>query len=411
MMNTSSLSVFPIIVFLILLIPIKPLLSQNFKPGYIISKEGKRLEGFILYKDHRFNRQNCKFRESVTGKIKDYAPDALHGYGVNGIASFRSVERAVKIGKDWIFAEYLLEAKTSLLFYGSTFFIEQGNKIERLISGTETVNVDGRTLEKDADMYKRQLLELLSDCRDISGLVVQTKYNDKSLTKLLKAYYNCSGGSYTDLSGQHAGLQLSPGFAIRMARITTTFERVIGSTYYFEQNEVSWDQFLSPSFFIRISYPKIDASLALRLGIAYSGFSYSNSDVNDRAGIDLTYEMETKTSLVEIPANLVYSFSRLGGNGFSPYIFLGGSMNIPIKFEGERKTTSSSGTVLSRNSFRERGSFFSARAGLGLDIHISDSFTGFLEFFYDSSAVYAIPEDSQVVMYLKSLNLSLGIFL
>ena len=394
--------------FLLFTIFWQPLISQNYEPGYVITLDGDSMRGSVLYKDHRFNRKNCKFR--AEGESIDFSPGNIRAYGVDGVASFRSVERELRGNMEWVFAEYMLMGEPALLFYGSTYFVEKDNKVELLVSGSEIVTVDGKKLEKTSDEYKRQLLNLLNDCSDISGMVVQTEYNDKSLKKLFNAYYKCKGKSFAYQEDQRSGIIVNPGVSIRAGRITTSFERFIGSTYYFEQNDISWDQFLSPSFFIRISYPKINANLAIRVGIAWSSFTYTNSDVNDRAGIDLLYEMETKTSLIEVPINFVYSFRRLGGERLYPYVFAGGSMLIPVQFDGERKTTTPAGSVLSRNSFRKRTSFFAARAGLGADMRISKSLTTFVEFFYESSDDYAMSDDSQVLMYLKSLNASLGVY-
>ena len=384
------------------------LFAQGYLPGFVINQQGDSLRGYILFKDHSFNRKNCKYKATQEAKVQNFSADMIQSYGVDGKALFKSYKRRGK--SELVFLEYLLYGSPSLLHFGSTYFLESEGAMEELISKTDTVIINGKTYLKDSDTYKQQLLQQFQGCNEISSMVSETELSPKSLMKLFTVYYECTKSNYTNLNSKGNNLRIRLGAAMRVGRISSFSKRFAGSTYYFDGADPKWSYILSPNILIHLSYPRLNSNLAVRTGLAFSKYTYSNAEVNDRAGPELFYEMDIESSFLEIPFYLIYNFTKSGSQVFVPYVFVGGSMNAMINLTGDRKTSTLSGDLLSSNTFEGQSTFFSARAGLGGSFRISNSISVFGEIFGDSSNGYAIPDDNDVMLYLKSINLTIGAF-
>lgn len=367
------------------------------------------MRGFVLFKDHQFNRQKCSFKPAKDAKTQEFLPSDIAAYGIDGTAAFLSASNASgSLGN--IFLEYILQGSPSLLYYGSSYFVESEGEISELLYSVENVQKDGKVFEKKDESFKRQLLDYFKACPDLSAAVLSSRFDSKSLYKLFLSYYECRNIPYQSYIAKGNLVQLKWGAGIKAQRNTLYAKRFAGSTYYFEQSDPVWKPFFSPFLAIHLSYPRLNRRLSLRTGLAFHRFTYTNTEVNDRAGVDLLYEMELQTSHIEIPFVVMYNLNKSSESTFIPYIFAGGGMNFMLNLESERTTTTLTDIRLSRNVLSGRDTYFIGRAGLGATIVLSKGLRLFSEIFVENSSGFAIPDDNDVVINRKALGLSLGTY-
>ena len=392
-----------------LIFPSAYLQAQTFKAGYVITESGDSLKGYVRFKDHVYNRRNCKFRLTPDSKTQTFPADHIQGYGVDEVTHYRSFERQVLTENEWVFAEYLISGGHSLLYFGSTYLIEKDGMPEILTSKTDTLLINGKMVLKNADIYKKQLLEYLSECPDISGLVVQTDYNNKSLVKLFKAYYECVEAESEDFYSRGSKLKVDLGIMLVGNSVKLSS---LGTSRYgadFEDLNNGRANNLSPVALVRISYPRLNSRLAARLGIGYQDINYPVLATGDQSGEQLSYEMKLQARYLMFPLTIHYHLLRGTDRKINPYLFLGFNWYAGFDFLGYEETSTLTGTVLSSNSLYFSSTFFHTRFGTGLSFELPGSLSGFVDFSVGTSEVFARTEDFLELQF-GSLNLSLGTF-
>lgn len=394
--------------FLLLSIISSTLFAQSYQAGFVITETGDSLRGYVLFKDHTYNRQNCRFKTTQEGPVLEFLASEIEAYGIDGIASFRSASRSSDPSQK-VFLEYILRGAPSLLYYGSTYFIESGNQVEELIYKIETLKKGEKVYQKEVETFKSQLLDYFTSCPDLSAAVLSSRYDSKSLTKLFSSYHECAGTSSESFISEGNLIQIKWGAGVKAQRNTLNAKRLAGSTFYFETSDAKWDPFFSPFFAVHLSYPRINGRLALRSGIAFHRYSYSNSEVNDRAGVDLFYEMDISTSQIELPLEVIYNLGKTH-NKLAPYVFVGTGMNFLLTLTGDRKTSTLNDLPLSRNEFSGRGSSFMLRGGFGATLTMGNSLSLFTELFAENSNGFIVPDDNDVIINRKALGLSIGVY-
>lgn len=171
-------------------------ISQNFRPGYIITSDKNKVEGFIAYKTNYQRFESCKFRFSINQEIIDYSPADIQGYGIENEGAFISVvidDAGVNQSK---FAEILVQGRISLLLYNDSYFLHDELGIYPLrITQNIITDSEGKTKLKTTDEFKGVLNWKLRDCFEASSKIQTTKLNQESLVKLLEVYNSCNGES------------------------------------------------------------------------------------------------------------------------------------------------------------------------------------------------------------------------
>lgn len=387
-------------------------LAQNYLPGFVINQKGDSLRGYVLFEDHVFNRKKCLFKTSLTATQQSFAPSDIRKYGVDGIAMFRSAELGIKSGtKKWVFVEYMLQGTPSLLYYGSKYFLEDGNKLEALAVRIDTVKRGDQNFLREGRTFKNVLRETFESCSDALNMLEETKSSARYFYDLFQTFYECKATPYQSFISKGKWVQFQWGAGVSGNRFNLNPKRFAGSTYYFEETDLLRSQYLSPFVSFRISYPRLSSRLAIRAGLAFSQFAFSISDVNDRSGVDLLYEMDVESSVLEIPITISYNLTKANNKAIVPYLFAGGGFNLPLNITGERRTFTMAGLRLSSNSLASGSGISFIRGGVGSTFKLGSAVSVFAELWGEGTNGFIVPDDNDVLFYKRSIGLSMGVYL
>lgn len=387
------------------------LFSQNYLPGFVINQDGDSLRGYILFEDHMFNRGHCLFKSSLDAPQKSFSPTDIRTYGVDGIALFRSWELEKRSGKKkLIFLEYMLQGAPSLLFYGSKYFLEEGNNVIELDVKKDTVSQEGKIFIQEGQVFRNFLIQQFGACSDMLDMLEDTKSGGTYLYDIVKTYHECQELSYQSFVSKKKWVQLQLGAGVSGNRFNYFPKRFAGSTYYFEGSDPLWSYFIGRFVRLHVSYPRLNSRWAVRTDLIFSQIDFSISEINDRAGIDLLYEMDIATSALEVPITLAYNLTKSTNRVIIPYVFAGVGVGLPLGLAGKRRTLNTDGTQLSRNFLFSLNSFALIKGGFGTTFKLGNSITGFFEFWGERTNGYIVPDDNNVLLYRRNLGLKLGAY-
>ncbi|MGD1840364.1 MAG: hypothetical protein ACFB0B_05625 [Thermonemataceae bacterium] len=183
--------------------------QKNFVEGYIISLEGDTLRGMIDFRNSEKNPSQVIFKRG--NQVEKFSPYQIQQFGVNGeIYVSASVEKEVspdylgelnalpdvKLEKDTVFLQSLIEGDKSLYFFKSekrknNFYIEENGAYTLLLHKRYFKEVNGKKIISHNRSYVSQLSAYLQDCPEINQPLSKTEYSLKSLRKLFETYYAC----------------------------------------------------------------------------------------------------------------------------------------------------------------------------------------------------------------------------
>ncbi len=304
--------------------------QENWKPGYIILTKGDTIYGQIQNRDSKSNAQKCVFKISEDQKTKDYHPEDLIGYRINGGKYF--VSRSVPMINEGnpLFFEFLIKGKVKVyhvMELSSRYFIEKDGDIHELLNSEIKIKSDGKTYTKSKKEYIGILNYLFSDAS--VDLKVETKNLDtKSIIEVSKKYHEnvCPNELCTIYEMPEFKLETSFGVFAGVFRNTLDFgyvESGIGSgiilgTRLMIENPFLWSERISISADLTLSsYRRYELrSNELHRSITYNGVNYRVY----KNGPDTTLNVNLKTYALKIPVSIQYN---LGNKRISPYIGAG----------------------------------------------------------------------------------------
>ncbi|MEA1887757.1 MAG: hypothetical protein U9N72_11165 [Bacteroidota bacterium] len=190
--------------------------QQYFLEGEIVSAENELLEGFIDYRDWKYNPDIIRFIPD--GKITPltFSPSDLMSFTVNNerfIAAEVTIERTPDnldellnvggriISREKVFLRVLVEGLTSLYYYnerqsGKHFYIRKdiGGEIIELKQYSVISEIEGQKEVLVQDEYKDQLENIMRDCPMLIPMTHLVDYNRSELTELVEEYNKCLKG-------------------------------------------------------------------------------------------------------------------------------------------------------------------------------------------------------------------------
>mgnify|MGYP001096025031 CR=1 FL=1 len=198
---------------LVLFFQVTGTIAQSYKPGYIITKEGEKISGFVKISTMTRSAIGCSFASDIRGKgKKSYQPEDLKGYGYNEEESYETknvkfydLVEQTEIEKT-LFLEVLIKGKVSLYHFKDSqplsrreswrsanhYYIQKNDKSisELTIRGRETIK-NSRKYVHITKLYIGTLNYTLTECTAIKKMINRTKLSRKSLKKIIYAYNNC----------------------------------------------------------------------------------------------------------------------------------------------------------------------------------------------------------------------------
>jgi len=347
--------------------------KDDFLPGYAVTAKNDTLKGFILIKDQMFNAGSCVFAESLSGPQKNYTPEDINAYGVDGKAFYYSHAVTIDGRMHKLFLECLVKGKISLFAFQDRYFLKTETKVEELMSSNSTVTKGDQVYKVNLPVYKGILQTAMNDCGTIHNHIKETAFTKKDLTRLVMSYHKCMGLDAVTFEPQSAkgGIR----FGLSLGVLSSSLSVKSGdhpSLYYLDNNKAMTDFSVMPALWVEFLSK---SKFSFRTGLTYYNSEYTSYD--EDAATNLDHELIIKTSRIEMPLQVRF---RPKKDNAGLYFTGGVGLNATLKWDDREITkVHSTGYVLSDGPVLENNDFFTnVLVGAGWDIKLAKR-TFFLE--------------------------------
>lgn len=216
MKNSTMQALCLILLFCLLSIP--GFTQKNFVSGFVVLNSGDTLKGLISDEDWKINPKVIHFKVNTEDHVRYYTPLTIRMFRVTNAnwyvsytgevdgSSLRTTELkfnpAPPTVMDTLFLRVLVSGKTTL-FYARDhrerdhFFIQQKDSaVTELIYNKFLIKDYQGTHIKVNEAYRSQLVQLVSDCAELSAKImgIPMEYKRDAFTSLIQQYNNCAGG-------------------------------------------------------------------------------------------------------------------------------------------------------------------------------------------------------------------------
>lgn len=180
----------------------------DFREGYIIGNGGDTTRCFINYRISKKEHRNCEVKYASDDDVIQLKANDIEGYGFIGDRFFESMTLSTTEDEaDPIFVEILVHGKISLYRYEKQFFIRQDSTLIPLLTVEKEIVVDGQKMIREDKKYIGILTIAFGDCRKLNEEIDKSKLNEKSLTRLIESYDECTGDPYITYGGRKSLVQ------------------------------------------------------------------------------------------------------------------------------------------------------------------------------------------------------------
>jgi hypothetical protein len=183
--------------------------------GYIISREGDTIRGYIDYNHWTSTPAEISFRKLMNRPGTQYSPADIKGFAVKGeiyksaVVDIAAIPGSATPGlselktvRDTVFLQAVILGPRSLWMYSDrshkeSFYIDPDGKIQWLVYQEYSQGINGQFILTENSKFRGQLTAYLEDWPDIQSKVKGIKYNSKVLYKLFLDYYAFKGSGST----------------------------------------------------------------------------------------------------------------------------------------------------------------------------------------------------------------------
>jgi hypothetical protein len=393
--------------------------QQKFVPGYIITNNNEKIEGWIDKRESDFNQKHCYFKtDSLAQNDVEYKPNQIKAYRFNNSKYYASKVIKTKTVVDTVFLECLISGKATIWFYSvlnnDTYFVEKDSIMIELDNETQHYiygdidrieKIDARDATaaqytRNSQKYIGILKYTFSDCPEIYPQLDRLRYEKKDLIQISKKYHEkvCKTEDciiYEKVIPKTKWyLGAFVNYGIQSTHVNSYGENgknMNFSTYYP----------LSFGAFVQLNNPDISEHLYFQFAASYVNTNVDNV-VKTQQSVDYYYNL--KMSAIRIEPAFMY---RLNYNKTHPYIMIG----LPIDFLLDEKLSYTRKLVdIFYSDYFEvetkQNLMLGSHLSLGVERDITSSFSVFTSVNYN----YLFSTKNEVVEYkFKTVNLNLGI--
>lgn len=175
--------------------------AQNFTKGYILKKDGNRIDGWIAYRTDKLNATECLFKSELNNESEKFYPSDILEYHLTDARDGDKyyISKTVKIEKEdkTVFLDFLLQGVMNLYYYAGSsqkyYLLESdGEEILAITQNPEFVyqGADKGIYYGTDTKYKGFLKYQFKDYPEIAKMTDDTDFSHKSMIKLVKAYHD-----------------------------------------------------------------------------------------------------------------------------------------------------------------------------------------------------------------------------
>jgi opacity protein-like surface antigen len=307
-----------ILTLLIFTVPLKVFAQSNFVQEDSITTVGVEL----VDGGDRLNSQYCQIKKF--GDTHQYSPYQIKKYGFDNGRVY--VSKDINIADSSVkraFLEQLVDDKTTLYYYKGktikTFFIQKDSTLF-----IELPKHDGLNKRNN---FRKKLIDITSDCQNVSDAVKLVSYNKNSLSKLIYRYNNCE---LSPFPFPRFGLIAGYGFT----KLNTSSANEIS---YLSEINYKYDGGYILGFFF--DYPILSSDFSFHPEFLYSenGFSYNLHDSNKDIDVIIN------TTSLSVPLFIRYTWPSKKSR---PFVELGGIYSYNMRNEGTTYQSLIEGNVI-----------------------------------------------------------------
>jgi hypothetical protein len=332
--------------------------QTDFRPGYILPTDGDTLRGQLDFRGERRNSRLCRFRPAPDGAATEYRPEQLRGYGVTGGAQYQTI--SVKVLRQTsatetdsvqqsLFAEALVLGPASLLYLhdpgdAARFFLRMHQQPAReLRQRTEDVQVNGQTLRRKTDEFRRTLAASMKDCYAVQPELTQVRLDHNSLIKVVRHYNECVGARPVVPVSAERRVRARLALVVGGQRSKLTYqpdERVLVT--FPINKELSIDGNPEPvvGLALQLSLAGLNRNLSGRVEALYESqaFRHQTTRPGVFSGTTVSQEIRTQLTQLQLPVFLRYTLPK---GLIRPYVQAGaiGSYFMKAACEVRSKTS------------------------------------------------------------------------
>jgi hypothetical protein len=274
----------------------------------------------------KVNSKLCQV--SIKNGVSQYSPYEVVEYGLKDGRIYQSKEIHISDTVKRVFLERLTTGRIILYYYRSeenkTFFLEKDSAHFFEIP----------KLSKEKISYKKQLLDITSDCANVAFPYSVVSYNKRSLTKLISRYNNCILKPFP-----HFRYGISFGYEFEKLSPASGDE-----PGYINKFNFKYDPGIIIGFYIDNPIAVTDFSIHTELNYSSHGYSF-NKIVKDQ-----DFDFVANISTLKLPVLIRYVYPS---NRFRPFIDLGGALALNVKNESSIYETTISDKVIIMNGVQE----------------------------------------------------------
>jgi hypothetical protein len=271
--------------------------QTDFRSGYVITLTSDTISGEIDYRSNAKNYKIARFRKD--GRIADYAPEQLLGYG---FVNDKFYSTSVVPGA---FVEVLVQGEMSLYKHGALFFIRKTNGGLHTLEYREVRErvVDGLDRIQENMRWKGLIVYMMFDCPPKQTALKALTFDERKLTKVVKSYNLCKKAVFVDFKARKPWTKFSAG--ISLGATNTHFDvEAPGFPYLADRYSSSAPTF---GFVLGVSSPRLSERFAFQPEVNITKTEFSSFVVRELPSVTAYHSTSISLSTVSVPVLLKYA--------------------------------------------------------------------------------------------------------
>ena len=293
-------------VFLILLVCMFEAVAQGSTTDeYVITHSGDTLFGQV---QQGISPQSISFKASEGTGSRKFTVEEIKGYKTgNGrfyvAQAFALSEEDVKT----VFLQALVLGRVSLFKYQDVFLVTKNDSTQIQIQEAKKEKiVNGRRVIQTYYTNVGVLSYMLSDCPSLTPVNEIKRFSERSLTKLVVAYNECTSGSFTEFDKDKAWTKVRLGLAAGVHVSHLDFSA--NTTSFPFLTEANFTSSLAPAFMTSFTFssPRVNERLFIQADLLFTTNKHTAFYLKEHAQLPERFEVDVKMRSFTIPLSLGY---------------------------------------------------------------------------------------------------------
>jgi hypothetical protein len=353
--------------------------QTDYRKGYIINKSGKKINGYVNYKENSSAYLVCEFKSTEFGKVTYYSPNQIKGYGFHPYKLYL----VKSLLNENMFFEIILKGKVTLLKHLSTYYVEKGELFKKLDNDIVEYKTEYNEYKRKSKKYIGVLKLILNDCKPQKSKYQKLTYSERSFIKLIKEYNECGGEKSFVYKEQKPQFKSAFGIAIGLNYATLHYNHFFGDGFYFT-NKTESSTFIVAGGFTELSSPRISERYSFYTGLFYMNYNFITNKIDTQN--NSLYEVLTKINQLKVPLGIRYTFPE---KKLTPYFTLGASnfFNINSSTFWSRDFNVNNIIHITRNNYQANTYALGYFGSIGVKKRINKKFTGFIDILFENFSI------------------------